>query len=49
MWVLNPKVEGEKQEEIIEWQKSFWQTGTCGSRRNTVVGGGLDQKAVVCK
>lgn len=44
MWVLNPKVEGEKQEKLTEWHKSFRQIGTCGSRRNTVVGGGLGQK-----
>lgn len=44
MWVLNPKVEGEKQEEITERQKSFRQIGACGSRRSTVVGGGSDLK-----
>lgn len=47
MWVLNPEVEGEKQEEITEQQKSFRPIGTCGSRTNTVVGGVLDQKTVV--
>lgn len=49
MWDLNPKVEGAKQEETPERQRFFRQIGTCGSRRNTVVGSGLDQKMVIHK
>lgn len=41
MWDLNPKGEGAKQEETAEWQRFFRQMGTCGSRRNTVLGGWL--------
>lgn len=38
MCVLNPKVEGAKQEEKTARQSSVRQFGACESRRNTVVG-----------
>lgn len=36
--MLNPKVEGAKQEEKTARQSSVRQFGACESRRNTVVG-----------
>jgi len=46
---VNLKVEGAKQEETTEWWTSFGWIGTCESRGNTVVGGGLEEKVVLHK